>query len=73
MKRSRFTDKQISCALRQVEGDTAAADVCRQVGISEAKFYIWKKALARAIAEWAYRRGVLRLDFIRPEKPVETA
>ena len=46
MKRSRFTDEQISYALRQVEGGTAVADVCRQVGISEATFYIWKKKYA---------------------------
>ena len=43
MKRSKFTDEQISYVLRQVEGGTAVADMCRQVGISEATFYIWKK------------------------------
>jgi putative transposase len=43
MKRSKFTDEQISYVLRQVEGGTAVADVCRQVGVSEATFYIWKK------------------------------
>jgi putative transposase len=46
MKRSRFTDEQISYALRQVEGGAAVADVCRQVGISEATFYIWKNKYA---------------------------
>lgn len=43
MKRSRYTDEQITYALRQVEGGTAVADVCRQLGISEATFYVWKK------------------------------
>ena len=43
MKRSRFTDEQIAYALRQVEGGTAVPDVCRQLGISEATFYVWKK------------------------------
>ena len=43
MKRSRFTDEQIAYALRQVDGGTAVADVCRQMGISEATFYVWKK------------------------------
>jgi Transposase len=38
MKRSKVTDEQISYVLRQVEGGTAVADVCRQVGISEAPF-----------------------------------
>jgi putative transposase len=46
MKRSRFTDEQISYALRQVEGGTAVEDVCRHVGVSEATFYIWKKKYA---------------------------
>ena len=45
MKRSKFTDEQISYVLRQVEGGTAVADVCRQVGDSEATF-IWKKKYA---------------------------
>ena len=43
MKRSRYTDEQIAYALRQAESGTAVADVCRQLGISEATFYIWKK------------------------------
>jgi hypothetical protein len=38
MKRSRYSDEQIAYALRQVEGGTAVADVCRQMGISEATF-----------------------------------
>ena len=42
MKRSRFTDEQIAYGLRQVDGGTAVADVCRQMGISEATFYVWK-------------------------------
>jgi len=36
MKRSRFTDEQIAYALRQVDGGTAVADVCGQMGIREA-------------------------------------
>ena len=43
MKRSRFSDEQIAYALRQPEAGTAVADVCRQLGISEATFYVWKK------------------------------
>ena len=46
MKRSRFTDGQIAYALRQVDGGTAVADVCRQMGISEATFFVWKKKYA---------------------------
>lgn len=43
MKRSRFADEQITYALRQAESGTAVADVCRQLGISDATFYVWKK------------------------------
>lgn len=46
MKRSRDTDEQIAYALRQAEIGTAVADVCRQLGISEATFYVWKKKYA---------------------------
>lgn len=46
MKRSRFSEEQITYALRQAEGGTAVADVCRQLGVSEATFYVWKKKFA---------------------------
>ena len=46
MKRSKFSEEQIAYALRQVESGTAPADVCRQLGVSEATFYIWKKKYA---------------------------
>jgi putative transposase len=47
MKRKRFTDEQIAMALRQAEGGTAVAEVCRQLGVSEASFYLWKKKYAK--------------------------
>ena len=43
MKRSRYSDEQIAYALRQAESGTAVADVCRQLGIAEATYYVWKK------------------------------
>ena len=43
MKKSKFTEEQIAYALRQVESGTPPADVCRQLGVSEATFYSWKK------------------------------
>ena len=46
MKRSRFTEEQITYALRQAESGTPAADVYRQLGVSEATFYVWKKKYA---------------------------
>ena len=46
MKRSRFSEEQIAYALRQADTGTPVGDVCRQVGVSEATFYNWKKKFA---------------------------
>jgi putative transposase len=46
MKRSKFSEEQIAYAPRQVESGTSAGDVCRQIGVSEATFYAWKKKYA---------------------------
>jgi len=46
MKRSRFSEEQVAYALRQTEQGTPVPDVCRQLGVSEATFYVWKKKYA---------------------------
>ena len=43
MKKSRFTEEQIAYALRLAEGGNPVVAVCRQIGISDATFYTWKK------------------------------
>jgi putative transposase len=43
MKRSKFSEEQVAYAFRQAEAGTAVGDICRQLGISEATFYVWKK------------------------------
>ena len=47
MKGKRFTDEQITYALRQAESGTPVADVCRQLGVSEASFHLWKKKFGK--------------------------
>ena len=46
MKRSKFSEEQITYALRQADSGTPVGDVCRQIGVSEATFYQWKKKFA---------------------------
>lgn len=43
MKRSKFSEEQITLALRQAEAGTSIEDICRKLGISEQTFYRWKK------------------------------
>jgi putative transposase len=43
MRSSRFTVEQIAQALKRVEGGVVVGEVCRELGITEATFYRWKK------------------------------
>ena len=47
MKRSRNGEEKILYALKQAESGTPVGDVCRQMGVSEATYYVWKKKYAR--------------------------
>jgi putative transposase len=56
MKNS-FTNEQIIYTLRQVEGGTSVAEVCRKTGITEQTFYRWKRKFAgMGVAELARLR-----------------
>jgi putative transposase len=43
MKKTKFTETQIVFAVKQGENGVKISEVCRQMGISEATFYNWKK------------------------------
>ena len=40
------SEEQILRALRQAESGTRVGDICREYGISEATYYVWKKKYA---------------------------
>jgi putative transposase len=42
MKKTRFTEEQITLALHRAEDGTPIEEVCRKLGISNATFYKWK-------------------------------
>jgi len=43
MKKKRFTEAQIVQALKEHESGRTAADICRELGVSQTSFYKWKK------------------------------
>jgi putative transposase len=46
MPRRRYTEEQITVALRQAEAGTPVPELCRKLGIAEATFYRWRKKFA---------------------------
>ena len=42
MKQNRFTESQIVSILKQQQAGAKVMDICREHGISDATFYIWK-------------------------------
>ena len=49
MKRSKFSEEQIVYAIRQAESGTPVGDLCRQLGVSDATFYAWKKKYSHLV------------------------
>jgi putative transposase len=43
MKRKRYRQEQIVYASKRVESGAKGGEVCREPGMSEAAFYLWKK------------------------------
>jgi len=46
MWKSRFTDEQITDALRRVDAGEAVTKVSRQMGVSRQAFYLWRSKYA---------------------------
>jgi putative transposase len=70
MKRSKFSEEQMAYALRQMEGGTPPADICRQLGVNEATFYIWKKKYAHVGVSELRRLRQLEEENTRPKQVV---
>jgi putative transposase len=68
MKTSKFSDSQIMEALRRVEGGTAVADLCRDIGISSATFYKWRAKFGGMDTSMISRMKELELENVRLKK-----
>ena len=62
MKRKRFTEAQISVALRQAESGTPVKEVCRVYGVSTASYYAWKAKYGGMDVNEARRLKELELE-----------
>ncbi len=70
MKRSKFTEEQVAYVLRQAESGTAVEDICRNMGISQATFYIWKKKYGELGASEVRRLRQLEEENLRLKRLV---
>ena len=70
MKRKRYTDEQIASALRQAESGTAVAEICREMGVSEATFFRRKKQFAGIGVAEIRRLKQLEEEDAKLERPV---
>jgi len=68
MKKSRYSEEQVAYAQRLAESGTPVGDGCRQIGIAEATFYLWKKNYWRP----GRIRGARAPADARRERAVET-
>jgi putative transposase len=71
MKQSRFTEEQIILALRQQESkEKTTAEVCRELGISQATFFKWKQKYGGLSINEARRLRELEVENNRLKKIV---
>ena len=42
MKKGKFSEDQITMALRQIDAEAPVLEVTRKLGISEASYYVWR-------------------------------
>lgn len=51
MRKSRYTEEQITSAIKASEKGIKVKEICEELGISEATFYSWKKKYAGLSSE----------------------
>lgn len=62
MKKSKFTESQITGAIKAYESGRDVVDICRGLGINKQTFYNWKKKYSEMDAELLRRFKELELE-----------
>lgn len=58
MRKSRYTEEQITSAIKASESGIKVKEICDELGISEATFYSWKKKYAGLFRRMAKNQRV---------------
>jgi putative transposase len=54
LKKAKFTEEQITYALRQAEAGTPMVEIYRKMGMIEQSFYCWKRKYAGSRNDWQW-------------------
>lgn len=60
MKKSKFTEAQIVFEIKQFETGTRVDEISRQMGISQATFFNWKKKYGSMVCQNSVNSGNLK-------------
>lgn len=63
--RKRFTETQITTAIKKQESGIPVKEICRELGISEATFYNWKAKYGGMEASEVKRTKEMETDYNR--------
>jgi putative transposase len=70
MKKSRFTEEQVLAILKEQDGGTKVADICRKHGITDATFHNWKNKYSGMSSQELTRLRVLEQENSRLKRAV---
>jgi putative transposase len=70
MKKSRFTEEQVLAILKEQDGGTKVADICRKHGITDATFHNWKNKYSGMSSQELTRLRALEQENSRLKRAV---